>query len=71
MDGNPFNYILRAIEMFIYFNPIILLQGIYPREVIQKKENVLYMKVLTKIFFLIKNFLKIYRCAAIGEILEW
>lgn len=56
MDGNPFNYILRAIEMFIYFNPIILLQGIYPREVIQKKENVLYMKVLTKIFFLIKNF---------------
>lgn len=58
MDGNPFNYILRAIEMFIYFNPIILLQGIYPREVIQKKENVLYMKVLTKIFFLIKNFFK-------------
>lgn len=58
MDGNPFNYILRAIEMFIYFNPIILLQGIYPREVIQKKENVLYMKVLTKIFFLIKKFLK-------------
>lgn len=58
MDGNPFNYILRAIEMFIYFNPIIPLQGIYPREVIQKKENVLYMKVLTKIFFLIKKFLK-------------
>lgn len=50
--------------MFICFDSIIPLLGIYPKKVIQKKkkkerkkENVLYMKILTP-FFLVGYFFK-------------